>query len=127
EFDRRIRISEGFSSGTGRLRKNAGSVLREMVPRFESSLVQILIAPSITTQPASKTVLAGQTATFSVTATGTTPLKYQWTKNGANITGATGASYATPSTTLADNASLFAVIVTNSAGSVTSNDATTRL
>ena len=83
-----------------------------------------LSAPSITTQPANKTVRVGRRATFSVTATGTPPLYYQWTKNGANITGATNSSYRTPPTTLADNGSLFAVTVTNSNGSVTSNNAT---
>ena len=50
----------------------------------------------ITTQPASQTVTAGQTATFSVTATGTAPLSYQWKKNGAAISGATASSYTTP-------------------------------
>jgi len=80
--------------------------------------------PSITTQPVDKTVAVGKTAKFSVTATGTTPLSYQWTKNGANITGATKASYTTPPTTIADNGALFAVTVSNSAGSVTSNSAT---
>src|SRR5229473_2748645 len=43
-----------------------------------------LVAPTITTQPASQTVTAGQTATFSVVAAGTAPLSYQWQKNGAN-------------------------------------------
>jgi hypothetical protein len=61
------------------------------------------LAPSITTQPANRTVTAGQTATFSVTAAGTAPLSYQWRKNGANIGGATSASYSTPATTSADN------------------------
>jgi hypothetical protein len=65
----------------------------------------------------------GQTAKFSVTATGTTPLQYQWIKNGINITGATKASYTTPPTTAADNGSVFAVTVSNVAGSVTSNNA----
>src|SRR6266446_6819024 len=80
--------------------------------------------PSITTQPVDTTVTVGQTAHFTVTATGTNPLSYQWTKNGVNITGATQASYTTPPTTLADDGSHFAVTVTNSAGSVTSNNAT---
>src|SRR6266446_5072713 len=43
------------------------------------------VAPSITAQPASQTVTAGQTATFSVTASGTAPLTYQWKKNGAVV------------------------------------------
>ena len=84
----------------------------------------ILSAPFITTQPADKTVPVGRRAKFSVTATGTPPLFYQWTKNGVNITGATKSSYRTPPTTLADNGSLFAVMVTNSNGTVTSNNAT---
>ena len=54
--------------------------------------------PSITTQPANQTVSVGQTATFSVTATGTAPLSYQWQKNQVNIAGATSASYTTPAT-----------------------------
>ncbi|HMF85905.1 MAG TPA: immunoglobulin domain-containing protein, partial [Nitrospiraceae bacterium] len=79
--------------------------------------------PTITTQPADQTVRAGQKARFSVTATGTAPLHYQWTKNGVNITGATKASYTTPPTTVEDNGALFAVTVSNLAGSVTSNNA----
>jgi hypothetical protein len=78
-------------------------------------------APSITTQPASQTVNAGQTATFAVVATGTPPLSYQWQKNGAAIAGATASSYTTPPTTLADDGSQFVVIITNSAGTATSN------
>ncbi len=81
-------------------------------------------APTISAQPASKTVTAGQTATFSVTASGTAPLGYQWAKNGAAINGATGASYTTPATTSADNGSQFVVTVSNSAGSAASAAAT---
>jgi len=82
------------------------------------------VAPAITTQPVNQTVTAGQTATFSVVASGTAPLSYQWQKNGANIAGATSASYTTPATTSADNGSTFKVVVTNTAGSATSNAAT---
>jgi len=82
------------------------------------------VAPSITSQPASQTVTAGQTATFTVTATGTSPMTYQWRKNGTNITGATVSSYVTPATTTADSGSTFSVVITNSAGSTTSNNAT---
>src|SRR5438045_1537388 len=81
-------------------------------------------APSITSQPANQTVTAGQTAMFSVTATGTAPLSYQWRKNGVNITGATASSYTTPATTSTDSGSTFSVVVSNSAGSATSNNAT---
>src|SRR5271156_1368753 len=82
------------------------------------------VAPSITTQPASETVTAGQTATFSVVATGTAPLNYQWEKNSAAIAGATAASYTTPATTSADNGSQFVVVVSNTAGNMTSSTAT---
>jgi hypothetical protein len=82
------------------------------------------IAPSITTQPASQTVTAGQTASFSVAASGTAPLNYQWSKNGTAISGATSSSYTTPATTSSDNGALFTVVVSNAAGSVTSNSAT---
>jgi len=83
-----------------------------------------VVAPTITAQPASQTVTAGQTATFAVAANGTAPLSYQWQKNGANISGATSPSYTTPATTSIDNASTFLVVVSNSAGSVTSSVAT---
>ena len=82
------------------------------------------VVPSITTQPANQTVTAGQTAMFSVGATGALPLLYQWRKNGANISGMNSASYATPATMAADNNAKFDVIVSNSAGSVTSAPAT---
>src|SRR5205823_9064840 len=67
------------------------------------------VAPTITTQPASQTVTAGQTATFTVTATGTAPLSYQWQKNGTAIGAATAASYTTPATTAADNGDRYSV------------------
>jgi Ig-like domain-containing protein/ASPM-SPD-2-Hydin domain-containing protein len=81
------------------------------------------VAPSITTQPTSQTVTVGQTATFSVTSSGTAPLSYQWRKNGTAISGATSASYITPATSISDNGSPFTVAVSNSTGSVTSNAA----
>jgi len=81
------------------------------------------VSPTITTQPASQTVSAGQAASFSVTATGTAPLSYQWRKNGTAIGSATNASYITPATVAGDNGATFSVVVTNSAGSVTSGAA----
>ncbi|MBA3962946.1 MAG: VCBS repeat-containing protein [Chthoniobacterales bacterium] len=79
--------------------------------------------PVITKQPRPVTVSVGQTATFSVKATGTPPLHYQWRKNGTNITGATRSTYTTPPATLADNGALFAATVSDTNGSVTSNSA----
>src|SRR5947208_673185 len=82
------------------------------------------VAPSITTQPASQVVTVGQTATFAVVASGTTPLTYQWRKNGTAISGATSSSYTTAATTSSDNGAQFTVVVSNVAGNVTSNAAT---
>jgi hypothetical protein len=82
------------------------------------------VAPTITTQPANQSVTVGQTATFSVTATGTAPLSYQWQKNSANISGATAASYTTPVTVTTDSGAKFDVVVSNSTGSKTSSMAT---
>jgi len=82
------------------------------------------VAPTIATQPVNQTVTAGQTATFNVVATGTAPLSYQWQKNGANIAGATATSYTTPVTSATDSGSTFRVIVSNTAGTVTSSVAT---
>jgi Abnormal spindle-like microcephaly-assoc'd, ASPM-SPD-2-Hydin/Fibronectin type III domain/Immunoglobulin I-set domain len=80
-------------------------------------------APSITTEPASRTVTAGQTATFSVAATGTAPLTYQWRQNGSVISGARSSSYTTPATTTSENATKFTVVVSDNAGSATSSAA----
>jgi hypothetical protein len=81
-------------------------------------------APTITTQPANQTVTVGQTATFSVTATGTAPLTYQWQKNGGNISGATAAGYTTPATVAGDSGAKFDVVVSNTVGNQTSTMAT---
>lgn len=80
-------------------------------------------APLITNQPQSATVALGSPASFSVTATGSAPLSYQWRKNGSNITGATASTYSIANTTAA-SAGTYSVVVSNSAGSVTSNNAT---
>ena len=81
------------------------------------------VAPVITTQPASQSVIAGSGVTFSVTATGTAPLTYQWRKGGSNISGATSATYSMTNVQAAD-AGTYSVVVSNSAGSVTSANAT---
>jgi hypothetical protein len=75
------------------------------------------------TQPANQKTTVGLTATFTVNAAGTGPLQYQWSKNGAAIPGASGASYTTPAATPADNGANFAVIVTNAMSAATSNPA----
>lgn len=80
-------------------------------------------APTITTQPANRSVTVGKPATFTVTASGAPKLTYQWRKNGTSVRGATSASYTTAATTASDKGIQFTVVVKNSAGSVTSNPA----
>jgi hypothetical protein len=70
-------------------------------------------APVITTQPASQVVLLNQTATFTVAATGTGTLTYQWQKNGVAITGATAATYTTPALTSESDEGLFKAVVSD--------------
>lgn len=79
-------------------------------------------APVITKQPVSAAVTEGENVTFAVTATGD-GITYRWYKNGTAIDGATGASY-TFTAALGDNGAKYACVVSNSAGTVTSNEAT---
>lgn len=81
-------------------------------------------APLVTTNPANQTVNVGQTATFSVVASGTAPLSYQWRSGGNALEGATGSSYTTPATVAGDSGATFDVVVSNSVGTVTSSVAT---
>ncbi|MCX8516852.1 MAG: glycoside hydrolase family 2, partial [Rhodoferax sp.] len=81
-------------------------------------------APAIGTQPANQSVVAGQTATFTVTASGTRPFTYQWQKNGTNISGATTSTYTTPATTMNDDGAQFWVVVGNKDYTVSSSKAT---
>jgi hypothetical protein len=86
----------------------------------------VLGAPIVITDPARVRVLAGQTGTWSVIAWSLTPMSYQWQKgvflgNMADIPGATGVTYTTPPTTLADQHTLFRCVVSNAAGGTTSD------
>jgi hypothetical protein len=69
-------------------------------------------------------VAVGQAATFTVAASGTAPLQYQWQRDGANIAGATSSSSTLASAAVSDNGATFRAVVTNSFGSATSNSAT---
>jgi hypothetical protein len=80
-------------------------------------------APSITTQPTSQTNVAGTTATFTVLASGSTPLYYQWLDGGTNLPGANGANLVIADVQT-NNAGVYWVVVTNVFGSATSSNAT---
>jgi formylglycine-generating enzyme required for sulfatase activity len=81
-----------------------------------------LVAPSITASPQAVTVMAGQTARFTVMVAGTAPLAFQWQLNGVDLLGATAANYTVNNAQLA-NAGEYRVVVSNPAGSVTSTPA----
>jgi centrosomal CEP192-like protein/Ig-like domain-containing protein/HYDIN/CFA65/VesB family protein len=121
-----LQITESQTASTPQLSGSGGSATPSIMTIQKTVLMAgtgVSAAPSITSQPASQNVAVGQTATFSVTISGATPLDYQWSKNGAAIPGATSASYTTPAAAATDSGSKFTVTVGNSAGSVTSNAA----
>lgn len=100
---------------------------------LQSLLVMLLLTtltacpsspPTIVVQPRSLSVVAGKTATFSVSALGEAPLIYQWQKNNLDIPGANSSTYTTPMTVLTDTGTFFQVKVSNANGSVTSCIAT---
>lgn len=80
--------------------------------------------PRIEEPPADQAVAVGQPVRFSVKATGSGTLSYQWQKNGMDIVGATEAAYAIPAAIVSDCGAVFRVIVTNDAGSAPSPGAT---
>ena len=82
------------------------------------------VAPAISTQPTAQSIAAGASATFSVAATGTGTLSYQWKKGSTVIPGATTSSYTTPAMGYAGNGAEYSVVVSNGAGSITSSTAT---
>jgi hypothetical protein len=79
-------------------------------------------SPYVAAQPASQSANIGTNITFTVIATGTAPLSYQWRFNGADLPNATNAGCAIQAVG-ATNTGNYSVVVTNSAGSATSSNA----
>jgi hypothetical protein len=129
-LDATTRVVSNFATGTSSpvdiqvanngdlyyLARGTSSVMRV---RYSASN----LAPVITVHPASQLISVNYPVTFSVIASGPTPYSYQWQRNGVNIVGATVASYRIAQTTLTDNGARFRVRVSNSYGSVLSNEA----
>ncbi|MES2924739.1 MAG: CAP domain-containing protein [Verrucomicrobiota bacterium] len=129
-------VTQSLSGTSGSFTPNSGDYLLSVSPvisgRDFPASYQVLNAttgvvspPQIAGQPSSVTVNSGATATFTVTANGTSP-SYQWYVGNSGVTtnpisGATGNSYTTPA--LASTTSYW-VRVTNSAATVDSNTAT---
>ena len=120
----KIAVLSQFTPGTVTVTASAPGLISGTASYSIQPVPSILPAPSapaIIVPPVSTAVTVGQTATFSVSATGTAPFTFQWLKNGAAIAGANSAAYTTPATTSADDNTNFAVTVTNSVGSTTSS------
>lgn len=83
---------------------------------------QPTVIPTITSQPTNETNVSGTTATFTVTANGLPTPSYQWLKNGANYPGGTNFTL-TITNVQSTDAAAYSVIVSNSAGSMTSSNA----
>ncbi|HVU32860.1 MAG TPA: immunoglobulin domain-containing protein [Opitutaceae bacterium] len=81
-------------------------------------------APVITSNPASRVLTAGNDSVYlSVSVLDSTGVAYQWYKDGTALSGATSSSYSSPTSATAASAGRYHVVVTNSSGSVTSDDA----
>jgi N-acetylmuramoyl-L-alanine amidase len=109
-------------------------MVRDGVTWFGATLTASIVvtptsgAPAITAQPASRTVNPGGTTSFTVTATGSAPLSYQWRDNDANLSNGgnlSGVNAATLTITNAQqtNAGTYTVLVSNTNGSVLSAEA----
>jgi hypothetical protein len=113
-------LKVAFFAGTALLWAGCGGKSGTVIPPAEGA--------AITQQPLSQTVPIGEAATFTVTATGTVPLSYQWSENGSVIPGATSSSYTTPTVELGAGGSTsigtFQVTVSNPIGTVRSSTAT---
>src|ERR1700739_3467162 len=77
------------------------------------------LAPSITSQPTNLTVVAGQNATFQVTAIGEPPLSYAWFYNGVAISGA-NENFISLSPATTNEAGLYSCTITNNYGTTNS-------
>lgn len=128
-----LTIPEGSTLNTNGNLTNEGTINVESGGKLEGTTTgqgTLKIAPTITTQPQDVEVKENETAAFAVKVTGTEPLSYRWqqsTDSGrswTDIGGATDATYITVATTTNMNGTQYRCVVSNSAGSVTSNVAT---
>lgn len=123
----RIASNLNFAAGTGGAvtlfnnTPDSGKVVMADAVRFVN-VAPLINPPAINNQPQSITVNQGANAIFSVSATGSAPLSYQWQKGASIIAGATNSTY-TRSNVTAIAAGTYLVVITNAAGSVASSNA----
>ncbi len=103
------------------LQVNNGLIAFDIVP---DQVPPEIVAGPPSGQPASTTVLSGWKAIFSVTATGTAPLSFQWFRDGEPIDEADGNTYILDPVTEDDSGAVFTVRVSNAADHVISEPAT---
>jgi hypothetical protein len=115
-----VSVSPGTSTTFTLTADNAGGSVSQAVLLTVEAPPE---APEITLNPADVRLLAGETATFTVEATGTAPLAFQWQRDGAGIAGAIASTYTTNALAAADDGARYRCVVSNAAGSATSEAA----
>ena len=100
------------------------AAFRAIVTNAWGSATSAMATLTVNAAPADQAVSAGQPVTFSVAASGSGTLTYQWQKNGINLAGATSASFTMPAAITPDNGAAFRVSVTDNTGTTTSRRAT---
>jgi len=113
-----LTVTNVQSTNTG----NYSVVVTNVVGAVTSSVASLtlLVGPAITVQPTNQTVLQSSNAAFSITATGTAPLNYQWWFNGTNLLAGATTNLLTLTNVQTTNAGNYSVVITNLAGGVTS-------
>lgn len=119
-------IATATTASAGSYSVTATNSLGSATPATPAVVTVNVVLPAITVQPAPATASIGGSASFSVTATGSAPLSYQWYLGSNAISGATSSTYSIPAASGA-NLGNYTVVVTNQGGSVTSNVATLTL
>ena len=114
----RVNAQAGDAGGYSVLITNLAGAITSSV-----ATLTVNVPPEITAHPASQSVKTGTNATFSVIASGTAPLAYQWKFNNADIAGETNTSL-TLNIVVWSDAGDYTVTVTNAAGSAFSTPAT---
>jgi alpha-tubulin suppressor-like RCC1 family protein len=112
-----LTISNAQGSDTG----NYMVVVTNLLSAATSSVasVSVLASPSVVLQPKGRSTPVGFPEIFNATASGASPLAYQWQLNGTNIPGATNLNYTNASVAITDFGG-YQLVVTNSVGSTTS-------
>ncbi len=117
-----------FATPVGRVLTNFSQILcsqddadfSDNTSTWLTTVIGGCVAPTITSNPGDAMKCPGDSVTFTVGASGTAPLFYQWRKNGGEISGATGSSY-TIIPVAANDSGTYDVVVTNACGSATSS------